>query len=68
MKTPKRLDEEIKAITKIWNSCNDLDPSSEINKRISDVCHTLRWARGKREPLPSSTVRRIVERSHWLDK
>lgn len=67
MKTDKRLDAEIEAVAEIWNSRGDTNPSSEMNKRISAVYHSLCWARGKREPLPSLMVQRMVEKKHYLD-
>jgi hypothetical protein len=67
MKTDKRLDAEIKAVAEIWNSTHDDNPSSDLNKRIAAVYHSLCWARGKREMAPSQAVQRMVEKKHYLD-
>jgi len=65
VKTPARIDQEIKAVAAAWNGNadaeTDRDPSSRLNEIASAIYHTLRWARGLREQHPSVRLRKLFE-------
>ena len=52
MKSKGRLDAEIREVGKVWNSATDT--RAAVNDEVAAaIYHTLRWARGLRETLPS---------------
>lgn len=51
MKSNSRLDSEIREVGKAWNSSTH--PDAVNDEVAAAIYHTLRWARGLRETLPS---------------
>jgi hypothetical protein len=54
VKSASRLDAEIQAVSEAWNSSTD--PKAHTDEVASAIYHTLRWARGLRETLPSQNL------------
>lgn len=61
MKSDKRLDEEIKAVAKLWDDPNaGIEGGSRESLAFSLVYDTLRWARGYREEFPLVRLQKLL--------
>jgi hypothetical protein len=65
MKSNKRIEAEIEAVGKVWNSVPSRPP--ELAEEVAAaIYHTLRWARGFREPCPQLVLLRRFEKARLL--
>jgi hypothetical protein len=60
MKSNQRTDVEIKAVARLWNSFDIGELPEHEEAVLSAVYHSLRWARGLREPEPAAFLAKRI--------